>query len=55
MDPLYVALNLFRRRKFEECVDVCTESLQKNPYDQVGKCNVWLAWNFKVRPKTKQH
>lgn len=47
MDPLFVALNLFRRRKFEECVDVCTELLQKNPYDQ-------SAWHLKMRALTEQ-
>jgi len=35
MDPLFLSLSLFRRRKLDECVEVCTELLKKNPYDQV--------------------
>lgn len=35
MDPLFLSLSFFRRRKHEGCVDVCTQMLQKNPYDQV--------------------
>ena len=36
MDPLFMANSLFRRRRFEECVKVCTSILQSNPYDQVS-------------------
>ena len=36
MDPLYMANSLFRRRKFEECVEACTEILEANPLDQVS-------------------
>ena len=36
MDPLYMANSLLRRRRFEECVKVCTEILESNPYDQVS-------------------
>ena len=35
MDPLFMACSLYRRRKFEECSKICTEILEKNPYDQV--------------------
>ena len=35
MDPLFLAMSFYRRRKFEECSEVCTELLKKNPYDQV--------------------
>lgn len=35
MDPLFLALSFHRRRKFEECAEVCTQLLKKNPYDQV--------------------
>ena len=35
MDRLFLAMSFFRRRKFEECAEVCTQLLQKNPYDQV--------------------
>ena len=36
MEPLFIANSLLRRRRFEECVKVCTEILEKNPYDQVA-------------------
>ena len=35
MDPLFMACSLFRRRKFEDCVKICGQMLDKNPYDQV--------------------
>ena len=35
MDPLFMANSLFRRRRLEECVKVCTDILEKNPRDQV--------------------
>ena len=35
MDPVFLAMSLCRRRKFEQCVEMCTEILAKNPYDQV--------------------
>ena len=36
MDPLFLAYSYFRRRKYEPCVDLCTQLLEKNPYDQVS-------------------
>ena len=35
MDPMFMAMSYFRKRKFEECVEICTKLLAKNPYDQV--------------------
>jgi tetratricopeptide repeat protein 8 len=35
MDQLFMACSLYRRRKFDDCVKLCTELLEKNPYDQV--------------------
>lgn len=35
MDTFYEALSLYRRRKFEKSALLCTELLDKNPYDQV--------------------
>jgi tetratricopeptide repeat protein 8 len=37
MDPLFMAISLFRRRKFEECAKRCSVILEKNQYDQVTK------------------
>ncbi|KAK3750717.1 hypothetical protein QZH41_017275, partial [Actinostola sp. cb2023] len=47
MDPLFLSLSLYRRRKLDECVEVCTELLKKNPYDQA-------AWCLKTRAFTEQ-
>jgi hypothetical protein len=35
MDPLFQAMSLFRRRQFEQSVEVATRLLEKNPNDQV--------------------
>jgi len=35
MDPMFLAMSLCRRRKFEQCVEICTKILSENPYDQV--------------------
>ena len=35
MDPLFQAMSLYRRRKFEESAEVTTQMLAKNPNDQV--------------------
>lgn len=35
MDPLFMATSLFRRRRFEDCVTICTDILKKNPLDKV--------------------
>lgn len=31
MDQFYLAISLFRRKKFEDSINVCNELLQKNP------------------------
>lgn len=35
VDPFFMALLRSRQRRFAECVDICTEILAVNPYDQV--------------------
>eukprot|EP00741_Cyanophora_paradoxa_P011225 tig00020554_g10845.t1 len=45
MDPSFYALSKFRRRKFDACVDICTELLNRNPYDQA-------IWYVKARALT---
>ncbi len=42
-----MACSLFRRRKFDECIKVCTGLLEKNQYDQ-------SAWVLKMRALTEQ-
>ncbi|KAL1117913.1 hypothetical protein AAG570_004226 [Ranatra chinensis] len=47
MDQFYLAMNMFRRRKFDKCADICTQLLEKNPYDQA-------VWTLKMRSLTAQ-
>ncbi|RNA25447.1 tetratricopeptide repeat 8 [Brachionus plicatilis] len=47
MDPLFMACSLFRRRKFDECTKICSQILEKNPYDQ-------SAWVLKMRALSEQ-
>lgn len=35
MDPLFLAYSYYRRKKYEQCTEICTQLLEKNPYDQV--------------------
>ena len=37
MDPLYQAMSCFRRRQYDQCVDLTSELLAKNPNDQVRR------------------
>uniref|UniRef100_A0A8C2ZTH2 Tetratricopeptide repeat domain 8 n=1 Tax=Cyclopterus lumpus TaxID=8103 RepID=A0A8C2ZTH2_CYCLU len=46
MDPLFLALSYFRRRRLQQCSDICTKILQDNPYDQA-------AWSLKTRALTE--
>ncbi|XP_011715592.1 tetratricopeptide repeat protein 8 isoform X8 [Macaca nemestrina] len=46
MEPLLLAWSYFRRRKFQLCADLCTQMLEKSPYDQA-------AWILKARALTE--
>jgi hypothetical protein len=35
LNPIWFAQSKLRRRRFDECIDICTGVLQSNPYDQV--------------------
>ena len=37
MEPMFMAISYFRRRRFDDCIEVCSRMLQKNPYDQVRR------------------
>ena len=45
MDPVYWALIYFERREFEQCIEKCTEILEKTPYDEA-------IWSLKTRALT---
>lgn len=36
MNPIWAAQSRFRRRKFDEAIEICTTLLEKNPYDQAS-------------------
>uniref|UniRef100_A0A3Q2QWB3 Tetratricopeptide repeat domain 8 n=1 Tax=Fundulus heteroclitus TaxID=8078 RepID=A0A3Q2QWB3_FUNHE len=46
MDPLFLAWSYFRRRKLQQCSEICSKLLQENPYDQ-------SAWSLKTRALTE--
>ena len=35
VDPVWLAQSRLKRRKWEQCTDLCSKLLSKNPYDQV--------------------
>ncbi|CAG9835183.1 unnamed protein product [Diabrotica balteata] len=44
---MYLALSLFRRRRYDKCIDVCSSILDKQPLDQA-------AWCLKMRALTQR-
>jgi len=38
INPAFLALSRFRRRRYEECVEICSGILTENPYDKA----IWL-------------
>ncbi|KAF7272712.1 hypothetical protein GWI33_014524 [Rhynchophorus ferrugineus] len=47
MDPMYLALSLFRRRHYDKCIEICSSILDKQPLDQA-------AWCLKMRAMTQR-
>ena len=45
MDPVFLAMSKLRRRKFDDCAQICTELLAENPYDRA-------VWFMKTRALT---
>ena len=45
INPLFLAQSRLRRRRFDDCIEICTDMLQKNALDQ-------QAWYLKVRALT---
>ncbi|KAL6759471.1 TRP protein for flagellar function [Haematococcus lacustris] len=45
LNPVWLAHSRFRRRRFDECIDICTKVLERNPYDQA-------VWYLKCRSLT---
>jgi len=47
MDPFFLATSRFNRQRYDETIDICTQMLDKNPYDQA-------AWLLKCKALTKK-
>lgn len=47
MNKLYEANSFYRRRNYEKCINLCTELLEINPYDE-------SAWTLKMRALTQR-
>ncbi|XP_045473974.1 tetratricopeptide repeat protein 8 [Harmonia axyridis] len=47
MDRMYEAISLFRRKKYDKCIEKCTEILDLHPLDQA-------AWCLKMRAMTQR-
>lgn len=47
MDPFYLALSLFKRKKYDECINICNDLLQKDA-QQKG------PWELKMRAMTQR-
>jgi tetratricopeptide repeat protein 8 len=45
LNPVWLAQSRLRRRKLDECLEICTPILEKNPYDQA-------TWYLKCRALT---
>lgn len=48
MDRFVVAMSKYKRQKYDECIDICTELLEKNQYDQA-------TWLLKCRALTMKN
>lgn len=47
MDPFYLAISLFKRKKYDECINICNNLLQKDA-NQKG------PWELKMRAMTQR-
>jgi tetratricopeptide repeat protein 8 len=47
VDRFFMAMTLFKHRKFGDCLEICNNLLEANPKDQ-------SAWYLKVRALTEQ-
>lgn len=47
MDCFYEAVSLYRRRKYDLCIEICNSLLQKNPHLQG-------PWELKMRSMTQR-
>ncbi|XP_077588013.1 tetratricopeptide repeat protein 8 isoform X1 [Stigmatopora nigra] len=54
MDPLFLAWSYFRRRKLQQCSEICSKILLDSPFDQDSDLSVSeAAWSLKTRALTE--
>lgn len=50
MNSFYEACYLYRRREYQQCVDLCSTFLSKNPLDQVISIRItYLGSTFSMK------
>lgn len=47
MDPFYQAISFYRRKKYDECINLCNNLLQKSP-------QLKGPWELKMRAMTQR-
>ena len=47
LDNAYLAILRYQRREYDDCIEVCSKILEKNPYDEA-------IWSLKTRALTAQ-
>lgn len=40
VNPIWLAQSKMRRRRYDECIDICTAALRKNSLDQVSRLHL---------------
>lgn len=55
MNPVWLAQSRLRRRKFDECLEICTPILERNPYDQVRRDVKLRCRTLRDPSSTEQH
>ena len=47
LSPVYLAVVHYQRKEYDECIEICSKVLDKNPYDEA-------IWSLKTRALTAQ-
>ena len=47
LSPVYLAVVHYQRKEYDECIEICSKVLEKNPYDEA-------VWSLKTRALTAQ-
>ena len=47
LSPVYLAVVHYQRKEYDECIEICSKVLNKNPYDEA-------IWSLKTRALTAQ-